>query len=254
MRVVALVVALTAAAPLAAQQSAPDSARVYHLREVEVLPRPQNVAEFAAVLQHAYPPHLRAAGVGGTVQVAFVVDTAGQPRDVRVVSTSDSSFSAPTAQAVSLLRFSPAQVQGRPVAVRVEQPIVWVTEASAPVGAADSAPQATASAAAPDTLGAYEVAAVTEPPRARNTGAIASAMQRLYPRALRHAGRRGEVVVRFIVEPDGSTSHARIVRSDEPGFEAPTLEVVRTMRFHPGRLGGAPVRVWVLLPIQWSAM
>ena len=252
MRTLPVLLILAVAVPSAAQQVSPDSARVYDLHEVETLPRPQNAAEFATVLQHAYPAHLRQSGVGGTVQVAFVVGTDGQPRDVRVVSTSDSSFSAPTVQVVSLLRFSPAQVQGRPAAVQVEQPIVWVTEA-APVGAADSTPQATASAAAPDTLGAYEVAAVTEPPRARNVGAIASAMQRLYPRALRDAGRRGEVVVRFIVEPDGSTSHAHIVRSSDPGFEAPTLEVVRTMRFHPGRRGGAPVRVWVQVPIQWQS-
>jgi TonB family protein len=347
---------LLIAVPVRAQQGQADSARVHALHEVEVPPRAQNAAAFTAALQQAYPPALRDAGVGGTVQVSFVVGTDGRVADVRLVDASDSAFAAPTVQAISVLQFSPAQVGGRSVAVRVDQPITWRAqaapgeeEARAPrlpegvvvysldsVGVrpvphnfrefeaavrqlypgelrgsgasaqvlagfvvdCDGKPvyaqvlestdahfdavtlqavnllrfqparlgreavpvwmevpveweEAPSSAAGADTLGVYEVEMVSSPPRARNTRTLGHTLSRLYPPEMRDAGRSGEVSVRFIVQPDGRTSHARIVRSTNPAFDLPTLEVVRTLRFDPATLSGRPVRVWVELPLSW---
>lgn len=67
MRPLAVLLALAAAVPCAAQQPSPDSNRVYELHEVEVIPQPQNAFEFRRALGRTYPPHLRDAGVGGTV-------------------------------------------------------------------------------------------------------------------------------------------------------------------------------------------
>jgi hypothetical protein len=64
-----LVAIVLAAGPSAAQQTPADSARVCELHDVEVLPRPRNVADFAAALRDQYPAHPRDAGVGGTVQI-----------------------------------------------------------------------------------------------------------------------------------------------------------------------------------------
>lgn len=250
MRVVALLAALTAAAPLAAQQPSPDSARVYALGEVEVPPRAQNAGELTTALHQSYPPHLRAEGVGGTVQVAFVIGADGEPRDVRVVSASDSSFSAPSAQAVSLLRFSPAQVHGRPVPVRVEQAIVWRTEAPPPVAVA-AVPVAPPTG---DDVNGYELGAVTEFPRLRNPQVFMRALEREYPPALRQAGHGGLVHVRFRVEPDGTPRDPVITHTSDPAFVEPTLRALAVMRFTPARLNGRPVPVWVNQPIQWAVM
>jgi TonB family protein len=250
MRALPLLVLLLAAAPAAAQQPAPDSAPVYDLSAVEVLPRPQNVAEFTAALHQAYPAHLRQAGVGGTVHVAFVVGADGQPVDVRVVSTSDSAFSAPSTQAISLLRFSPAQVRGRPVAVRVEQPITWRTEAPPPVTAAALAPAVPPSV--DKATHGYELEDVEVLPRPRNVDVLARELQRAYPPHLRDAGREGFVVVRLRIEPDGTTSSHVVVRADYPAFVEPTLRAISLLRFSPARVNGRPVRVWVELPINWS--
>ncbi|HYR08714.1 MAG TPA: energy transducer TonB [Longimicrobium sp.] len=350
------VLLLLIAAPARAQQGQADSARVHALHEVDVPPRAQNAAAFTAALQQAYPPALRDAGVGGTVQVSFVVGTDGRVADVRLVEASDSAFSAPTVQAVSVLHFSPAQVGGRPVPVRVDQPITWRAQA-APEEAAARAPrlpegvvvyaldsvsvrpmprnfrefeaavrqlypaelrgsgasaqvlagfavdpdgrpvyaqvlestdarfdaatlqavnllrfqparlgreavpvwmevpveweEAAPPGAGADTLGAYEVEMVSSPPRARNTRTLGHTLARLYPPEMRDAGRGGQVSVRFIVQPDGRTSHARIVRSTNSAFDMPALDVVRTLRFDPALLNGHPVRVWVELPLQW---
>jgi TonB family protein len=237
---------LTAAVPGTAQRTpSAASARVYELNEVEVLPRPQNAADFTAALQAGYPSHLRAAGVGGTVQVAFILSPEGQPGDVRVLSTPDSGFNAPTVQAVSMLRFTPAQVQGRAVPVRVEQPITWRVEA-APAAAAAQNPRAPG-----DSINGYELAEVEELPRPVTSGAFSEALARGYPAHLRAAGVSGTVQVRFRVEPDGSTTHHSITSSTNHDFDEPTLRAIPVLRFRPAKVGGRPVRVWVEQPVQW---
>lgn len=246
MRLLPALLTLAAAVPSAAQQPSADSTRVYELHEVEVLPRPQNAADFTAALRAGYPPHLRDSGVGGTVQVAFVVRPDGHPRDIRVLSTPDSAFDAPTVQAVSLLRFTPAQVGGGAVPVRVEQPITWGTEpASAPVAAAtslDAGPAATG----------RELSEVEEMPRPLNARAFQRELARSYPAPLRDAGIPGTVHVRFRVLLDGTTNDAFVSRSTHPGFDEATLRALQVLRFAPARLDGQPVVAWVDLPIQWS--
>lgn len=268
MRSLAVFLVLAAAAPAAAQQAPADSARVYDLHEVEVLPRPQNVADFTAALHSAYPAHLRSAGVGGTVQVAFIVRPDGAPGDVRVISTPDSSLSAPSVQAVSLLRFTPAQVQGRAVAVRVEQPITWRAEA-APAPAAAARPvirrsassingDAPAAVSKPvtrgsgDSINGYELSTVERLPRLVNGSVFGRALQREYPPYLRDARVAATVTARFIVGVDGTVSQARITESSDERFNEPTLRAIAVLRFRPAQLNGRAVRVWVDQPIRWT--
>jgi TonB family protein len=251
MRVLPLLAALVAAAPAAAQQPSV-SARVYELNEVEVLPRPQNVAEFTAALRQGYPPHLQQAGVGGTVHLAFVVGADGQPVDVRVVSTPDSAFGVPSTQAISLLRFSPAQVQGRPVAVRVEQPITWRTEAPSPVTVAALAPAVPPSV--DKATQGYELEEVEVLPCPLNREFFGRTLAQSYPSVLREDGRAASVQVRLRVEVDGTTSNYTVLATTHPAFADPTLRALPVLRFSPARLNGQPVRVWVELPIEWSSI
>lgn len=244
MRSFLIFLAALGAVPAAAQQEAATTGRVYELHEVEVLPRPQNMAEFTAALAGSYPAHLRQAGVGGIVQVAFVVDAGGQPVEARVLSTPDSSFAAPSLQAVSLLRFTPAQSGGQAVAVRVEQPITWRAEA-APTAMPAEAPD-------PALASTWELHAVDRLPRLSNASAFYRALAREYPAELRSAGREGIVQVRFRVAEDGTVSHATVTRTTDTEFIQPTLRAVRELRFSPARRNGQRVAVWVEQPIHWS--
>ncbi|HEX5872928.1 MAG TPA: energy transducer TonB, partial [Longimicrobium sp.] len=235
---------LIAAVPAVAQQPSADSVRVYELNEVEVLPRPQNVQDFTAALRDGYPAHLRSAGVGGTVQVAFVVDPQGQPGDVRVLATPDSGFNAPTVQAVSMLRFTPAQVGGHAVPVRVEQPITWRAEAAPAVAQAPEVP---------DSIHVYAVDDADVRPQPRNYRVFQAALPALYPEALRSSGTAAEVTARFAVDPSGAPRYAHVLRSSDARFDAPTLEAVGMLRFQPAQRGGAAVWVWMEVPVEWTA-
>lgn len=244
MRILPVVLAILLAAPAAAQQAAADSARVFELYEVEVMPRPQNAPEYAAALQQAYPPQLREAGTGGMVQVAFVVRPDGRVGDVRVLGASDPAFGAPTVQALSLLRFSPAQVGGRPVAVRVEQPITWRVEA---------APASEAVAVAlPDSIPVLPLDSVDVRPVPRNIREFGAALRALYPAELRTTGATAQVLAGFAIDPQGEPRYAQVLESTDPRFDAATLEAVARLSFQPARDGGAPVWVWMEVPVEWT--
>ena len=64
---------------------------------------------------------------------------------------------------------------------------------------------------------------------------------------------QGTVIVAFIVEPDGSVSNAKLVRSVDPSIDQEALRVVRQMpKWNPGKRAGIPVRVRCCLPIKFK--
>ena len=64
---------------------------------------------------------------------------------------------------------------------------------------------------------------------------------------------QGTVIVAFIVEPDGSVSNAKLVRSVDPSIDQEALCVVRQMpKWNPGKRAGIPVRVRCCLPIKFK--
>ncbi|HYR08713.1 MAG TPA: TonB family protein [Longimicrobium sp.] len=243
MRALAVFLALLAAAPAAAQIAPSDTSRIYELTEVEVLPRPQNTSHFAESLAKGYPPHLRAAGVGGTVQMEFIVGPDGWPVNVRALSFPDSGFIIPSIRAVLLLHFSPAQVAGRPVFVRVEQPITW---------RADPAPAEVCEHGAHLGEGEHELCEVEELPRLLNGADFRRAQARAYPLDSGQPAVGATVQVRFRVEENGTVSVPSVTSSTDPRFNDATLLVVRVLRFRPAKVNGRPVKVWVDQPVQWT--
>jgi protein TonB len=119
---------LLAAAPASAQKAKSlgrDTAETYELRAVTTPPRALNAADLRDALMNTYPVALRDAGVNGIVQVRFRVDAAGVPHDFTVMESSNAAFDKPTLEAIAKLRFSPARLGEKPVAVWVIQPIHW---------------------------------------------------------------------------------------------------------------------------------
>jgi TonB family protein len=243
MRALLVCLALVAAAPAAAQIAPSDTSHIYELTEVEVLPQPRNIPVFTESLRRGYPPHLRSTGVGGTVQMEFIVGPDGWPVNVRVLSSPDTSFVIPSIRAVLLLQFTPARVQGRPVFVRVEQPIVWRSEPT----------RAEECAHSPELgEGEYELCEVDELPLPLNAGDFQRLLARNYPLGRDDTPVAATVQVRFRVDPNGTVSEPSVTRSSDPRFDDVTLLVVRALRFRPARLDGRPVKAWVEQPVQWA--
>ncbi len=71
-----------------------------------------------------YPASARRRNIEGWVKVQFIVNTHGQPEQIRVVSAEPRGvFDANALRAISQWRFRPGQVQGRAVRVLVQQTI-----------------------------------------------------------------------------------------------------------------------------------
>jgi protein TonB len=69
-----------------------------------------------------YPPNARAKGITGAVTLSILVTASGEVRDVRVLASDPPGvFDDAAVRSVEGWRFSPAEYQGAPVAVRVEQ-------------------------------------------------------------------------------------------------------------------------------------
>lgn len=98
---------------------APDGSGVRDARTVEipVVPDRRNPSP-------AYPEPLRAGGIEGRVVAEFVVDSTGRvrPGSLVIVESTHEPFATSVRRTVPALRFTPARVQGRPVAQRVRVP------------------------------------------------------------------------------------------------------------------------------------
>lgn len=74
-----------------------------------------------------------------------------------------------------------------------------------------------------------------------------------YPREAREKNIEGKVYVQFIIEKDGSTSNAKIIRGIDPLLDNEALRVVNEMpKWKPGKQRGQEVRVNYTLPINFA--
>jgi TonB family protein len=228
----------------------PGGARIHEPADVDEAPVPRNVEAITDRMAQLYPPWLRAAGRGGTVTLGLHVDASGAVVDARVERSTNPQLDPPSLHVARELRFTPARLAGQPVAVWTVVPLEWATEAppeqAAPTPAVRKPPTA-------DSTGSYELSGVEEMPRAINLATMQRELVRLYPEHLRNTGWSGQVHVRVRVGATGEVGEPMIVRSSNADFDDASLRAVRQLRFHPARLNGRPVAVWVDLPIQWEA-
>ena len=74
-----------------------------------------------------------------------------------------------------------------------------------------------------------------------------------YPAVARENGIEGRVIVKFIVEKDGSLSDSTVIRSVHPIVDREALRLVGQMpKWNPGKRAGIPVRVRCCLPIKFK--
>lgn len=74
----------------------------------------------------------------------------------------------------------------------------------------------------------------------------------VYPSALSARSVEGNVVVEFIIDPQGNVRDPRVIRSTHRAFEEPALTAVRQWQFTPGRKNGRPVATLASQSIEFS--
>lgn len=74
-----------------------------------------------------------------------------------------------------------------------------------------------------------------------------------YPTREKEMDIEGRVLVKFVVNEDGSISNAFVDKSDSKGFSNEALRVVGKLpKFEPGMQQGRPVKVQFSLPFKWK--
>lgn len=74
-----------------------------------------------------------------------------------------------------------------------------------------------------------------------------------YPAVARENGIEGRVILKFIVEKDGSLSDSTVIHSVHPMLDREALRLVGQMpKWNPGKRAGVPVRVRYYLPIKFK--
>jgi periplasmic protein TonB len=76
----------------------------------------------------------------------------------------------------------------------------------------------------------------------------------VYPVDAKEQGIQGKVIVRFVVEKDGSVSTVTVIKGTNTSLDAAAVKVVESLpKFEtPGKIGGKPVRVHFMVPITFA--
>lgn len=75
----------------------------------------------------------------------------------------------------------------------------------------------------------------------------------IYPAEAKKNGVQGKVMIGFIVEKDGSLSNIRVIKGVDNQLDEEAVRVTKLMgKWIPGKQGGKPVRVGMVLPFQFK--
>lgn len=72
-----------------------------------------------------------------------------------------------------------------------------------------------------------------------------------FPEAKR--GTSGIVALVVVVNEDGSVAEAKVSKSTDAAFEAPSLEAISKWKFKPAEVNGQPVKSKITVPIRFSS-
>ena len=162
--------------------------------------------------------------------VDFIVGIDGSTMRIRVLDSPDDRLSQAAAVAVSKWLFAPGMKKGAPVYTHLKVPINFDLNGS-PAGHAKDL--ATVKPDHPPVV--FFAAAPKYPPEF-----VAKQVE-------------GEVLVKFIVCPDGTTTEVTAARSSDKRLEAFAVQAVQLWRFKPGTKAGSPVYCSMEVPVEFKA-
>jgi protein TonB len=116
-----------AAALAAGPRAARAQGEVYGAEDLTTVPRLVSPASAARLVAGSLPEHARRSGVGGTVQLVFVIAPSGrvEPNSVQVVSAPTPGLGAAARRVAERMTFVPGLRGDTAVRARVQLPIVY---------------------------------------------------------------------------------------------------------------------------------
>ncbi|GAB5558852.1 MAG: hypothetical protein SynsKO_04990 [Synoicihabitans sp.] len=169
-----------------------------------------------------YPFSMRRKGMTGHALVGFVVSTKGKVLDAYPIWADHPEFGSAAAEAVLKWQYERPRLNGRPVNVRMQVPVVF----SIFSGPRDSSSQ--------------NVQVLLEYPRPK------------YPFSMRRSGLNGEVEVSFSVDAVGVVQEPYVSRASHHGFRSAAIAAVMKRRYSPSP-SGIPYGATHRIPVVFSS-
>ena len=174
-------------------------------------------------VQPTYPVALREAGVEGKVDVIFEVDRRGSVRDPQIQYATHKEFGEAVTSVIQRWRFDPATDDGRPISLRVRMPVLFVVKDTDPLSKW-AGRNVFKTMDATTVLDADQLGAWPEP---------SAWIEPYYPPQLNGTGKRGDVIVSFVVDEHGDVVNPEILEGDDPHFIASALAATISLNFSP---------------------
>lgn len=73
-----------------------------------------------------------------------------------------------------------------------------------------------------------------------------------YPSSMRREGMTGVVALRVVIDETGNVTDCSVAKSSNSAFEEPAMNAVKKWRFKPAEKAGAPIKVSLIIPIQFA--
>ncbi len=221
--------------PLVVERSGRDSTLPEDLR-VDVEPK------IRGLLSPVYPYELLRDGTRGSAQVNYVVDSQGGVIASRVVKASRPEFGLAVQAAVERFEYDPGLKNGRPnaAALGFQQDF----EDYGPLVSNADHRLLHLEAKHPERIA--KLADLDTPPKATVTRSP------IFPRSLAGKVAKGEALIEFIVDEDGSPHLARVVSASDPAFGYAAAQAVSMWRFDPPTSKGQGAVVKVRVPFVFK--
>ncbi len=181
----------------------------------------------------ALPPGVSASPPPAPVEVAVVVNAAGEVSEAKVVKEDRVEMDKAAVAILAKWRFRPGRKDGRPVASRLVVPVAF----SLP-DAADAGPFAAPAIVPVGELDRAPMVRYQEAP--------------VYPPDLRRRGIGGEVLVEFVIDERGIVRAPRVLRAPHEALGEAAEVAVAQWTFFPGVKNGRAVATRLQVPIEFN--
>ena len=225
-----------------------------------VRPDISNRQEVATALEEEYPPLLKDAGIGGTVNAWFFIDETGLVRRTVINETSGHKALDDAALRVAdRVRFTAARNRDKPVPVWIAVPINFaVSGAEGPAreepGDADEGQTAEVVQNPNNPTPVTEAPILLNGPEVRRAITRLESMAGVYPEDRRDPDASGLVDLWFYLDKTGTATRTLVNKSS--GYrelDDAALHLADLVRFSPAKNGETPVPVWISFPVRFGA-
>jgi TonB family protein len=204
-----------------------------------------------------YPEQERDSNIQGKVLLRLIINDDGSVSDVKVMKSASAGLDSEAVRVAKLLpNFIPGTQNGKPIKVYFNLPVNFkLKQPEQSAGFKDSNLTPLNDTSRLGAAGSVFTFVEENPQFPGGEAGLIRFLQTniVYPQNALEQKIQGKVLLRFVVNEDGSVSDVKVVRSVCPDLDREAWRVVKLLpRFIPGKRNGQPVKVYFNLPIVFK--